>query len=49
MKAQGSLDSLVALAIALVVAFHAIKLLRKVAPELRQRPPTPSSVGVSER
>jgi hypothetical protein len=39
------LDSWVALAIALVVAFHAVKLLRKVALELRQRPPAASSVG----
>ena len=43
------LDSLVALVIAFVVAFHAIKLLRKVARELRQRPTASSSVGVSER
>jgi len=40
------LDSLVALLIALVVAFHAIKLLRKVALELRQRP---TSIGASKR
>lgn len=43
------LDSLVALVIALVVAFHAIKLLRKVVLDLRQRPTSPSPVGVSER
>jgi cobalt-zinc-cadmium efflux system protein len=43
------LDSLVALVIALVVALHAIKLLRKVALELRQRPTTASSVGMPER
>lgn len=43
------LDSLVALAIALVVAFHAIKLLRKVVLELRQAPTTTSSVGRPEQ
>jgi cobalt-zinc-cadmium efflux system protein len=43
------LDSLVALAIALVVAFHAIKLLRNVVLELRQAPTTTSSVGTPER
>jgi len=43
------LDSLVALAIALVVAFHAIKLLSKVVLELRGRGTSASSVGMPER
>jgi cobalt-zinc-cadmium efflux system protein len=43
------LDSLVALVIALVVAFHAIKLPRNVALELRRRPTTASSAEMPER
>jgi cobalt-zinc-cadmium efflux system protein len=43
------LDSLVALVIALVVGFHAVKLLRKVALELGKRSTTPRSGRAPER